>query len=134
MITVMQAEATPAQISEVKGALQEWGYEMHPIYGVERKVIAAVGAPTQDEARVAEQVESRPGFSATPDILLLPDALHAVDIFHITSRTTKRKRRNFVTWLNNARIPHRPPMLPVRRSRHHNRRCVQPLDGMVVIR
>jgi len=56
----MAADAAPAQISEVEGALQEWGYEIHPIYGVERTVIAAVGAPTQDEARVAEQVESLP--------------------------------------------------------------------------
>ena len=60
MIIVMKANAEKAQISEVEGALQEWGYEIHPIYGVERTVIAAVGAPTQDEARVAEQVESLP--------------------------------------------------------------------------
>ncbi|BDI31153.1 3-deoxy-7-phosphoheptulonate synthase [Capsulimonas corticalis] len=60
MIVIMQADATKEQIGEVEGALQEWGYEIHPIYGVERTVIAAVGAPTQDEARVAEQVESLP--------------------------------------------------------------------------
>ncbi|MEO7718327.1 MAG: 3-deoxy-7-phosphoheptulonate synthase [Capsulimonas sp.] len=60
MIVIMQADASKEQIGEVEGALQEWGYEIHPIYGVERTVIAAVGAPTQDEARVAEQVESLP--------------------------------------------------------------------------
>ena len=60
MIVVMAADAAPQQVSEVEGALQEWGYEIHPIYGVERTVIAAVGNPTQDEARVAEQVESLP--------------------------------------------------------------------------
>ena len=60
MIIVMQAEATAAQVKEVEGALQAWGYEIHPIYGVERTVIAAVGAPTQDEARVSEQLESLP--------------------------------------------------------------------------
>ena len=60
MIIVMQAEAPAAQVKEVEGALQAWGYEIHPIYGVERTVIAAVGAPTQDEARVSEQLESLP--------------------------------------------------------------------------
>lgn len=60
MIVIMQAHATPSQVREVEETLQEWGYEIHPIYGVERTVIAAVGAPTQDEARVSEQVESLP--------------------------------------------------------------------------
>ena len=60
MIVIMQAHATPSQVREVEDTLQEWGYEIHPIYGVERTVIAAVGAPTQDEARVSEQVESLP--------------------------------------------------------------------------
>lgn len=60
MIIIMQAEATKEQIGEVEVTLQEWGYEIHPIYGVERTVIAAVGTPTQDEGRVAEQVESLP--------------------------------------------------------------------------
>jgi 3-deoxy-7-phosphoheptulonate synthase len=60
MIVIMQADASKMQIGEVEGTLQEWGYEIHPIYGVERTVIAAVGAPTLDEARVAEQVEALP--------------------------------------------------------------------------
>ena len=69
MIVVMQADATQAQVQEVEGALQEWGYEIHPIYGVERTVIAAVGAPTQDEARVSEQVESLAGVERSVLIL-----------------------------------------------------------------
>ena len=60
MIVVMQADAEQAQVREVEGALREWGYEIHPIYGTERTVIAAVGTPTQDEAHVADQVESLP--------------------------------------------------------------------------
>jgi 3-deoxy-7-phosphoheptulonate synthase len=60
MVVIMQAEASPEQVHEVEKTLQEWGYEIHPIYGVERTVIAAVGAPTQDEGRVAEQVEALP--------------------------------------------------------------------------
>lgn len=60
MIIVMQADATKEQIGEVEGALQSWGYEIKPLYGVERTVIAALGAPTTDEARVAESVEALP--------------------------------------------------------------------------
>jgi len=60
MIVVMQADAGREQIREVEGTLQEWGYEIHPIYGTERTVIAATGTPTQDEARVAEAVEALP--------------------------------------------------------------------------
>ena len=61
MIVVMQQNAEEGQIREVEEALQSWGYEIHPIYGTERTVIAAVGTPTQDEAHVADQVESLPG-------------------------------------------------------------------------
>ena len=60
MIVVMQAGAAEAQVREVEGALREWGYEIHPIYGTERTVIAAVGTPTQDEAHVADQIEALP--------------------------------------------------------------------------
>jgi len=61
MIVIMQADATKEQIGQVEGALQKWGYEIHPIYGVERTVIAGVGAPTEDEEVVVEQVDSLPG-------------------------------------------------------------------------
>lgn len=61
MIIVMQAGASEAQVREVEGSLEGWGYEIHPIYGVERTVIAAVGAPTQDEGTVVGQVEALPG-------------------------------------------------------------------------
>lgn len=60
MIVVMQAHASASEITEVEQMLQGWGYEIHPIYGVERTVIAAVGAPSQDEASLAEQVEALP--------------------------------------------------------------------------
>ncbi|MBV9852640.1 MAG: 3-deoxy-7-phosphoheptulonate synthase [Armatimonadetes bacterium] len=69
MIVVMQEGATEAQIREVEGALEQWGYEIHPIYGVERTVIAAVGKPTMDEGTVVEQVESLPAVDRTMLIL-----------------------------------------------------------------
>jgi 3-deoxy-7-phosphoheptulonate synthase len=58
MIIVMQEGASEAQIKDVESALSDWGYEIHPIYGVERTVIAAVGKPTQDEETVIEQIEA----------------------------------------------------------------------------
>lgn len=61
MIVVMQAEATEPQIKEVEGALQAWGYALHPIYGTERTVLAGVGTPTEDEEALVEQVEALPG-------------------------------------------------------------------------
>ena len=69
MIIVMQEGATEAQVREVEGALEEWGYEIHPIYGVERTVIAAVGKPTMDEGTVVEQIESLPAVDRTMLIL-----------------------------------------------------------------
>jgi 3-deoxy-7-phosphoheptulonate synthase len=60
MIVVMQAKATPDQIKEVEQTLEGWGYEIHPIYGVERTVLAAVGAPSEDEASLAEQIDALP--------------------------------------------------------------------------
>jgi 3-deoxy-7-phosphoheptulonate synthase len=69
MIIVMQEGASEAQVREVEGALEEWGYEIHPIYGVERTVIAAVGKPTMDEGTVVEQIESLPAVDRTMLIL-----------------------------------------------------------------
>src|SRR3569833_2678039 len=60
MIVIMQSTATKQEIEEVEYSLQNWGYDIHPIYGVERTVIAAVGAPTLDEGQVVEQVEAMP--------------------------------------------------------------------------
>jgi len=60
MIVVMQAKATPDQIKEVEQTLEGWGYEIHPIYGVERTVLAAVGNPSEDEASLAEQIDALP--------------------------------------------------------------------------
>ena len=60
MIVIMQSTATKQEIEEVEYSLQQWGYDIHPIYGVERTVIAAVGAPTMDEGQVVEQIEALP--------------------------------------------------------------------------
>jgi 3-deoxy-7-phosphoheptulonate synthase len=65
----MQANATKEQVSVVENTLQDWGYEIHPIYGVERTVIAAVGAPDADRERAAQQLESLPAVERTVLVL-----------------------------------------------------------------
>jgi 3-deoxy-7-phosphoheptulonate synthase len=69
MIVIMQPTATKQEIEEVEYSLQNWGYDIHPIYGVERTVIAAVGAPTEDEAQVVEQIEALASVDRTVLIL-----------------------------------------------------------------
>lgn len=60
MIVVMQSGATPEQIRDVEERIQQFGFDIHPIYGVERTVIAAVGAPELDRNEAKEQLESLP--------------------------------------------------------------------------
>ena len=60
MIVVMTAHATEEQIKDVEQHIQDWGYDVHPIYGKERTVIGAVGVPEQDKARYVESLEALP--------------------------------------------------------------------------
>lgn len=60
MIIVMQPGATPEQIAEVEQQIRQLGFDIHPIYGVERTVIAAVGAPELDRYEAKEQLEALP--------------------------------------------------------------------------
>ncbi len=60
MIVVMQPGATPEQVRDVEERLRQFGFDIHPIYGVERTVIAAVGAPELDRNEAKEQLESLP--------------------------------------------------------------------------
>ncbi|CUU10047.1 MAG: 3-deoxy-7-phosphoheptulonate synthase [Fimbriimonadales bacterium] len=60
MIVVMQPGATPEQIRDVEERIRQFGFDIHPIYGVERTVIAAVGAPELDRNEAKEQLESLP--------------------------------------------------------------------------
>ncbi|MGO8673477.1 MAG: 3-deoxy-7-phosphoheptulonate synthase [Capsulimonadaceae bacterium] len=69
MIIIMRAGATPEQVAHAESSLREWGYDIHPIYGVERTVIAAVGAPDQDKERVAEQMEALPAVERAVPVL-----------------------------------------------------------------
>ena len=60
MIVVMAAHATEDEIKDVEQRIQDWGYDIHPIYGKERTVIGAVGVPESHKADYAETLESLP--------------------------------------------------------------------------
>lgn len=81
MIVVMQAEATEPQVKDVEEAMAGWGYELHPIHGTERTVLAGVGAPTEDEEALLEQVEALPGVERGV-LILKPYRLASRDFKH----------------------------------------------------
>ncbi len=60
MIIVLSKEATTEEISAVEGTLKELGYGVHPIYGVERTVIGAVGTPGLDKEVAAAALRALP--------------------------------------------------------------------------
>lgn len=61
MIVVMHSQARTEEVEAVSRTLADFGYELHPIYGTERTVIAGVGAPNEDEQSLVTQVEALPG-------------------------------------------------------------------------
>ena len=60
VIIVLNKQASKSEISGVEETLKELGYGVHPIYGVERTVIGAVGAPGQDKEEAAAQLRALP--------------------------------------------------------------------------
>lgn len=60
MIIVLRKEASRDEISQVEDTLKELGYGVHPIYGVERTVIGATGAPGLEKEQAAEQLRALP--------------------------------------------------------------------------
>src|SRR3990167_11171846 len=60
MIISMMLGATQQEIDHVCERLLEFGYKAHPIYGVERVVIGAVGSAEHKE-QAMESIEAAPG-------------------------------------------------------------------------
>jgi 3-deoxy-7-phosphoheptulonate synthase len=60
VIIVLRKEASKEEISDVESTLKDLGYGVHPIYGVERTVIGAIGAPGQDKEEAAAQLRALP--------------------------------------------------------------------------
>jgi len=61
MVIIMQREATPEQIQAVIGAVEESGFRAFVNPGVERKVIALLGAVDAQKVSLADRFASMPG-------------------------------------------------------------------------
>lgn len=68
MIVILKQGSTSEQIEQVEKTLTDLGYGVHPIYGVERTVIGAVGAPGADKEAAADQLRA---FDAVADIVFV---------------------------------------------------------------
>lgn len=66
MIFIMRKGSTEEEIEAVKNRITELGYQPHPIYGVERTVVAAVG---HEDKRPLQALESMPGVESAVPIL-----------------------------------------------------------------
>ncbi|MDO8585705.1 MAG: 3-deoxy-7-phosphoheptulonate synthase [Armatimonadota bacterium] len=58
MIIILSPEATENDLQELIGNLKERGYGVHVSKGVEKTIVGAIGAPDEDKAVIAEQIES----------------------------------------------------------------------------
>jgi 3-deoxy-7-phosphoheptulonate synthase len=68
MIVVMRAGAAPAQIDAVNERLAELGYDLHPIFGVEKTVIGAVGGGEHTKVDAIDQLRA---YEGVEDVILI---------------------------------------------------------------
>ena len=64
----MRHGASPEQIEEVSSRLEELGYGVNPIVGVEKTIVGAVGGDEQDKLDAAEGLK---GFPGVEDVILI---------------------------------------------------------------
>lgn len=58
MIVVMRSGCTREEVEEVSAHLEELGFQTRPIFGVQKTIIGAVGAPDIDKYGAAEQMRA----------------------------------------------------------------------------
>jgi len=58
LIIILSPEATETDVQELVDNLKERGYGVHLSKGVEKTIVGAIGAPDEDKAVIAEQIES----------------------------------------------------------------------------
>jgi len=83
MIIVLKPDATPEEIEAVNQKIVDLGYKTHPIIGVERQVIGAVGGDDHGKHRL-QVLESMPGVEDVIPILK-PYKLAGREIHHASS-------------------------------------------------
>jgi 3-deoxy-7-phosphoheptulonate synthase len=85
MIIVMQSGTPTDQIQAVEERLAELGYQVNPIYGVEKTVIGAVGGMEHEKIDAIESLRSYPGVE---DVLLITKPYKFVSREYQKSKTT----------------------------------------------
>jgi len=60
LIVILSSEATPAEIEAVTSRLVELGYQVNPIYGVEKTILGAVGGSEHVKIDAVDQLRSYP--------------------------------------------------------------------------
>ncbi|MCX6375022.1 MAG: 3-deoxy-7-phosphoheptulonate synthase, partial [Armatimonadetes bacterium] len=60
MIIILSSQATEKDLEKLIDNLKERGYGIHLSRGVEKTIIGAIGAPEEDKALIAQQIESLP--------------------------------------------------------------------------
>lgn len=68
MIVVMKAGAPQGDIQEVSARLEELGYQVNPIVGVEKTIVGAVGGSEQDKLDAADSLK---GYAGVEDVILI---------------------------------------------------------------
>ena len=68
MIIVMRAGASEEQISLIESRLEELGYQVNPIYGVERTVIGAVGGLEHEKVDAVDQLRA---YDFVDDVMII---------------------------------------------------------------
>ncbi len=58
MIIILSAKATDQDVERIVGNLEGRGYGIHLSRGVEKTIIGAIGAPEEDKADIAQQIEA----------------------------------------------------------------------------
>lgn len=60
MIIILSSQATDKDVDKITNNLKDRGYGIHLSRGVEKTIIGAIGAPDEDKAIVAQQIEALP--------------------------------------------------------------------------
>lgn len=68
MIIVMKVGAPREAAQAVSDRLSELGYQVHPIFGVDRTVLGAVGDTSLDKVEAADQIR---GYAGVEDVVLI---------------------------------------------------------------
>lgn len=68
MIIVVRGGSTPSQVQEVSDRLVEYGYQVNPIFGVEKTVIGAVGGSEHEKVDFVDQLKA---YDFVEDVILV---------------------------------------------------------------